>query len=74
MIENLKSNLTGHVPSLATWRKYAARRAAHRDLQRSLAVYTSYADRLELAAILERADPQDAAEVRAVLQEMGIAA
>ena len=73
MIENLKSSLN-NVPTVAAWRQRSAKRAAHRELQRSLATYTTFADRLELAAILERADPEDAAEVRAVLDRMGIAA
>ncbi|PPK93527.1 hypothetical protein CLV92_110155 [Kineococcus xinjiangensis] len=62
------------VPVLGSLRGHIARRAAHRELQRSLAVYASYAGQSELAAVLDRSTPEDAAEIRAVLHRMGIAA
>lgn len=41
-------------------------------LRRDLSTYTTEADRLELAAMLEHAEPADAAYVRSVFDEITV--
>ena len=44
-----------------------ASRASRRTLERELASYTSQAEQNELNAILDRADPEAAAEIRSIV-------
>lgn len=62
-----QSRVIAHRPNLRR------RSAAMRDrelLRRDLATYTTEAERLELAAMLKRAEPTHAAYVRSVLDEV----
>jgi hypothetical protein len=56
-----------HQPSLRR-RTTALRR--RQNLRRDLATYVTHAERLELVAILERSEPEAAAFVREVLDEL----
>jgi hypothetical protein len=44
-----------------------ASRASRKALARELASYTSHAEQVELDAILDRADPDAAAEIRSII-------
>ena len=48
-------------------RSRRASRASHKAMARELASYTSPADQIELDAILDRADPDAAAEIRSII-------
>ncbi len=50
-----------------------AARASDKTLVRELASYTTPAEQLELDAILERAEPEAAAEIRAIVQRSRVA-
>jgi hypothetical protein len=57
-----------------TWTAARARRAQERRLRRELAAYTSPADRMELDAIIARADEADAAQIDRIVTDLRAAA
>jgi hypothetical protein len=50
-----------------------ASRTSRRALERELASYTSHAEQVELNAILDRADPEAAAEIRSIIWRSRVA-
>jgi hypothetical protein len=54
-------------------RSRRASRATGKQLERELASYTSQAEQNELNAILDRADPEAAAEIRAIIWRSRVA-
>jgi hypothetical protein len=50
-----------------------AARASHQKLERELATYTTAAEQNEINAILDRADPDAAAEIRAIVNRVRLA-
>jgi hypothetical protein len=58
----------------ADFRARRATRAARRALERELSAYTTPADLRELDAILDRHDPDEAAEVRRIVDRLRVTA